>query len=99
VLWGERLAKVYHLLLLAAASTCWLIYFRCDFYLPHALMLIPAVVLIIHAYQLWQTPPSVVYNKFLKQLSLATLLLAAAFYFSLALIKFFQLVQAIQLLK
>lgn len=99
VMWGERAAKVYHLLLLAAAAACWLIYFQFDFYLPHALMLIPAFILITHAYQLWQTPPSAVYNGFLKQLSLATLLLAAAFYFSLALIKAFQLVQAIQLLK
>ncbi|MFN5664100.1 MAG: 1,4-dihydroxy-2-naphthoate octaprenyltransferase [Bacteroidota bacterium] len=99
VIWGEQAAKLYHLLLLAASAICWLIYFRFDFYLPHALMLIPAFILIIHVYQLWQTPPSVVYNRFLKQLSVATLLLAAAFYFSLGLIKAFQLVQAIQLLK
>lgn len=98
VMWGLRAAKIYHILLLVAATICWLFYFRLKFYWPHALLLIPATMLLQHAISLWQTAPSSAYNGFLKQLSLAILMLGAAFYSSLALIKAFQLVQAIQLL-
>ncbi len=87
VMIGERAAKIYHAVLILLSIVAMIVFVTRDFVLPFLLLLIPAIFLIMHLKEVYTTPPSSVYNKFLKQLSLGTLLFAFVFYISVQVLK------------